>query len=612
MKSPSRSIGYKEGKVLRRFSLRKRIIFIQLILFVGFYLALFPFVDDISARLVRDSLIESTQEVRELLIQAKTEEELIQLLKKQEYSSFFRMSIINDRGYVIYDTHVSKKLGGNFVPYKPMKHGEVEEAFKKGVGYDVAISDTFGGKFAYVAETFPFQGKTYVFRTSFPFKQIEDLTEHFEWGILIFSFSLLLLFNALIWFIFSRLTKPIREIIQMITPYQKGETEEFPKITLTSSAAGDGDVQKLASVFNQLSKRIQEQIEILQREKNEKGAILESLGEGVVAVDGNMHVLYINFIACKMLGLSRKTLLGNPLQGEGEKVNRELLEKAQFLLKQCQEKNTILTESHSFGADKKIFIDLVAAPKAEGTGAIVVLQDKTSHYRVLEMGKDFVANASHELRTPITIIKGFAETLHDMPDIDKKMYTEITEKIGRNCERMENLVNNLLTLADIENLPESRFAECDLIVLIENCRHMLRSVYSDARVQIEKKQETLKIRADSGLLELAFINILDNAAKYSTAPAHITITIDTADEEEAIVQIQDRGRGIPKEDLDHIFERFYRVDKTHSRRLGGAGLGLSIVKTIIEKHDGAIEVESELEKGTTFTIWLPLRHHSRL
>ena len=117
--------------------------------------------------------------------------------------------------------------------------------------------------------------------------------------------------------------------------------------------------------------------------------------------------------------------------------------------------------------------------------------------------------------------------------------------------------------------------------------------------------------ADAGLLELAFINLLDNAGKYSEGPAQITIKIDL-EEEEVVVQIADRGKGIPSEDIEHIFERFYRVDKTHSRKLGGTGLGLSIVKTIITKHDGTIEVSSKLGKGTTFTITLPLRHHSRL
>ena len=588
-------------------SFRKKVILSQIVTFLIFFATLFPFVEKMAERLVRDSLIESTTDLKKIIEKAQTEQEFIEILKKQQYYVFFRVGIINDKGLVIFDTHLGRLLGDKFEPYYPTEHNEVKEALEKGVGYVVARSDTFKTKFAYVAESFQFQGKTYVLRTAFPFRQIQDLSQNFEIGVLIFSFVVLLFFNILIWFIFNRLTRPIREIIYAITPYQRGEQPELPEITLTKTTGPSDDFQRLASTFNSLSKRIQDKIDDLKAERNEKEAILESLGEGVIAVNEKMTVLYINYIACKMLGISRKNVLDKPLGN-----HEELMQKCKELLLQSQESRNIATMSLSFGLERKTYIDLIAAPKAQGTGAIIVLQDKTSHYRVLEIGKDFVANASHELRTPITIIKGYAETLHEMPDLSKEQFYEITDKIGRSCTRMENLVNNLLTLADIENIPESRFQECDLVTILENCRHTLLAVYSDAQIHIEKTLDSLIVGADGGLLELALINLLDNAAKYSEPPAKITIQIATSDEEEVTIRIQDQGKGIPPEDLEHIFERFYRVDKTHSRRLGGAGLGLSIVKTIISKHDGTITATSELGKGTTFIITLPLRHHGRL
>lgn len=596
--------------MLGEISFRKKIILSQIILFVVFFALLFPLVEKMASLLVRDSLIESTSELITLLEKASSEQELVQSLQDQEYYSFFRMSIINDNGEVIFDTHLKRLLGDRFRPYYPVKHKEVEEAFKTGRGYIIATSDTFDRKFAYMAESFQFLGKNYVLRTAFPYQQFQDLTQNFEIGVLIFSFVILLFFNALIWIIFNRLTHPIREIIEAIKPYQK--EIELPQITLSKTLGPKDDFQRLVNAFNSLSQRIREQIENLKNERNEKEAILESLGEGVIAVDEKMNVLYINFIACKILGLSRRQVLLTHLEAPGEKVNQELLQKCRLLLEKCQLTQTILTDSHSFGKERKTYIDLVAAPKAQGMGAIVVLQDKTHHYRVIEMGKDFVANASHELRTPITIIKGFAETLHDMPDLSSEMLKSITEKIGRNCKRMENLVKDLLTLADIENLPETNFQPCDLVSLLENCRHTLLSVYPDAQVILEKFQEKIVLSGDSGLLELAFFNLLDNAAKYSHPPAHITVRIEKSDEEEIKISITDQGRGIPPEDLEFIYERFYRVDKAHSRKIGGTGLGLSIVKTIIQKHDGSIEVASELDKGTTFTILLPIRHHTHL
>jgi signal transduction histidine kinase len=592
-------------------SFRKKIILGQIISFIVFFALLFPLVDKMAAYLVRDSLIESTSDLKNRLKKCGTEEELIQSLKRQEYYAFFRMSLINEKGLVIYDTHMGRLLGPGFTPYYHVEHNEVKEAREKGVGYVISKSDTFGGKFAYVAETFPFQDKIYVLRTAFPYEQILELTGHFKVGVMLFSFVILLFFNILIWMIISRFTQPIRSIIDAITPYQRGEQAELPEIVLAKTTGPNDEFQRLASTFNSLSSRIQKQIDDLRSERNEKEAILESLGEGVIAVNEKMEVLYINFMACKMLGITRRNVLGKPLKGDGEKIHQELLQKCQTLLQRSQQQSNILTDSLSFGKERKTYIDLVAAPKAHGTGAIIVIQDKTSHYRVLEMGKDFVANASHELRTPITIIKGFAETLHDNPQLKASQIAEITEKIGRSCVRMENLVNNLLRLADIENIADSRFQDCNLIPLMENCVHTLQSLYPDAQVEIKKSLDQILLKADNGLLELAFTNILENAAKYSDPPAKIVITMDVEDED-AVIEISDQGRGIPVEDLPYIFERFYRVDKTHSRRLGGAGLGLSIVKTIIIKHDGIITATSELGKGTTFRIALPLRHHNRL
>ncbi len=591
-------------------SFRKKIILSQIISFIVFFAILLPLIEKFAALLVRDSLIESTSDLKGRLQKAGTEEELIQSLKRQEYYSFFRMSLINDKGLVIYDTHMGRLLGPEFHPYYHVEHNEVKEALEKGVGYVISKSDTFGGKFAYVAETFQFQGKTYILRTAFPYEEVLDLTGHFKVGVLIYSFILLLFFNVLIWMIISRFTQPIRSIISAITPYQQGEQAELPEISLPKTTGPKDEFQRLASAFNSLSARIQKQIDDLRSERNEKEAILESLGEGVIAVNEKMEVLYINFIACKMLGLSRRNVLGKPLKGDGEKIHHDLLQKCQTLLTRSQQQSSTLSDSLVFGKERKTYIDLVAAPKAHGMGAIIVIQDKTSHYRVLEMGKDFVANASHELRTPITIIKGYAETLHDMPELKANQVAEITEKIGRSCIRMENLVNNLLRLANIENMTDNQFLDCNLIPIIENSVHMLKSVYPGAQVEFKKSIDEVQLKADSGFLELAFTNILENAAKYSDPPAKIQITVNV-EEEEAVIEISDQGRGIPADDLPYIFERFYRVDKTHSRRLGGAGLGLSIVKTIISKHDGTITAVSELGKGTTFRIVLPLHHHNR-
>lgn len=583
-------------------SFRKKIFFSQIFLFIVFILVLFPFIEKTVKKIVRDSLEKSTIALLQQIKDADSQEDLIEKLKNQRFFVFFRVSLLNSNNQLLYDDYLLKHLGEKYIPLYPTIHPEVVQAFKEGIGYQEGYSQIFAQKFSYVAVAFDFKGEKYVLRTAFPFIQVEDLITNFEKGFVLFSILILLIFTGMSWLIFYRFSRPIQRIIEAIRPYQTAQQDAIPEIVLPKLAQDD-EFNRLAQTLNSLSNRIRTQIKSITEERNEKEAILESLGEGVIAVDSDLHIRYINSIGSKMLGIPKRHLLGKPFpQPEGK--TSVLLEKARNLLQAAQERQMTLTDSISISEGKKLYLDLIAAPKMQGSGAIIVFQDKSSHYKVLEMGKDFVANASHELRTPITIIRGFAETLQDLPEISREMLSDITEKIVRNCQRMDNLVKNLLTLADIENLPETRFKECDLLSIIDNCKHLLLSLYSEAQVIVEKKQDKVTLYADSDLLELAIMNLFDNAAKYSKPPAHITVTIDQ-NADEVKIQISDKGIGIPAADLEHIFERFYTVNKAHSRRLGGAGLGLSIVKTIVEKHDGTIEASSVVGEGTTFTLVLP-------
>jgi signal transduction histidine kinase len=250
------------------------------------------------------------------------------------------------------------------------------------------------------------------------------------------------------------------------------------------------------------------------------------------------------------------------------------------------------------------YYDLNVSPLAHKDGALLVIQDKTSDYRIVGLGKDFIANASHEIKTPITIICGFAETLQDLPNLSNEMLHEITEKIVRTCGRLDKLVHSLLTLTDIEQIKPSNFTKVNLILLIESCLEMIKAVHSEVIVRIHSHLKSAEVFADISLLELAVMNILENAVKYSQGAAEIDISI-TSSPTVFQVEFRDRGIGISESDLPQIFERFYTVDKARSRKKGGAGLGLSIVRTVVEKHLGKISVSSELGKGSTFTFTLP-------
>lgn len=582
------------------FSFRQKIFISYIGVFLLFLVLLFPFatktVDEIVAKTMSDRADEMIIKLKE----AKTDDALIRRMKELKWMIFFRVSIITDDRKVLYDSHAKKLLGPSFSQDYTLDHPEVAQAFRVGIGYYEGYSRLFKQDFAYMAKAFDFHGKTYVLRMAFPYRYIISLTRDFEIGFLGLATLVLLLFSIMTWFIINHLTNPIQQIIRAVKPYQEGTQNVIPEIRIRSSNTKD-DFGKLAMTLNSLSQRIQSHINTLTMERNEKEAVLESLVEGVIAVDNSMVVQFSNAMALKFLEKDKNSILGRNFTS-AEKPSWE------DLLKRCQEREEVLKHSERLKIEgRTLFLDIVAAPKKAQSGAILVIQDNTSQHKIFEMRKDFIANASHELKTPITVIRGFAETLHDNPELPRQTTEEITGKIVKSCERMTTLIKDLLTLADIEHLQDSRLLPCDIIEILEACVSMLQDAHPTAEVDFNFGEAgSIAISADKQLMELALWNLLENAAKYSTPPAHITVSVEDRSEE-VLITIADKGIGIPPEDVEHIFQRFYTVNRMHSKKMGGAGLGLSLVETIISKHNGKISVESEVGKGTTFTIRLPKR-----
>lgn len=413
---------------------------------------------------------------------------------------------------------------------------------------------------------------------------------------ILFLFFLSLLHMAIL----RKIFRPIQKIIDCIRQVKDGKEELLPHIEIGAK----DEFSTLAYILNSLTNRIQNQIDHLTRQRKETEDILESLNEGIIATDTSAKVIFINQVACHMLGVSREEIVQRTLN---TLQTSEFPRKCHELALHALQTSEPLTQGWAL-REKGTHLTLVSAPLAHRNGALLVLQDKTSDYKVIELGKDFVANASHELRTPITIIRGFAETLHDVPDLSKEMLHAITEKIVRTCGRLDKLVRSLITLADIENLSTGRFKAADLIALAENCKHHILAAYPCARLTIQCSLDSAPILADADLCELAITNLLENAVKYSPAPAQIEIAVYSLNHEFHL-SVQDRGIGISASDLPRIFDRFYTVDKARSRKSGGAGLGLSIVKTIIDKHRGRVTAASTLGQGSLFTLIFPNNHH---
>ena len=346
--------------------------------------------------------------------------------------------------------------------------------------------------------------------------------------------------------------------------------------------------------------KIHKEIRLIIDEKNKNEEILNSLIEGVIVLDQSQMITYANEMAKKLFQekklkkiffheLKKTTFLGKCLA---------LVQKAKKA-KALKRKFVLLDEA------LKTCFDVVAIPKQD-QGLLLIFQDKTADYKIMQMGKEFVSNSSHELRTPITIIRGFAETLQDFPRLTPQMIKTITEKIINTSQRLENIISNLLMLADLDNLGKLRLSTCDLKEILEKQKSELLLLHQEAEIELRlpSEKEHVLVLADRGLLELAVRNLLENAVKYSNQKPVVQVLLEKI-KNELYLSIKDQGIGIATEDLTHIFERFYTVDKARSRKSGGVGLGLSLVKNIIEKHRGKIEVTSMPNQGSTFTLRLP-------
>lgn len=590
----------------------KQKIFISYTLVLVLFLTiLFPFASHMVRQIVYKGMQDRALELIERIRSAPNDEVLVRRLKDQKHLLFFRVSVINHEHRSLYDTHINRLLGPKFSQELKVEHPEVVAALQKGEGYYVGYSELLGQDFVYLAVPFDFHGSIYVMRTAYPLKYINELTSYFELGFLFLAVTTLLLFSLMSWLVMNRLTRPIQQMIEAVKSYQEGEQSSLPEIVLKNRSSPSDEMVKLAQTLNSLSKKVQHQIDAITTERNEKEVLLQSLVEGVVAVDSEMGLIYANQRALHFFSIASTDLAEQARQlFEREPRCYQLLQRCIESNSQVSDTTTLLPAGQGKG---KLFLDLVAAPirkngQTQPAGAVLVMQDKSSHYRILEMRKEFIAYASHELKTPITVIRGFAEALHDNPDLPKELSIEITGKIVKHCGRMAQLIKDLLTLADIEEIPEWRLLECDMYQLLADCCDHLRDAHPTASMQLFPElhtEEEFVVEVDPQLMELALLNLIENGIKYSQGDAQIEIRLAHGKEGAVILSIADRGIGIPQEDLPHIFERFYTVNKSYSAKLGGSGLGLSLVETIVQKHFGKIEVTSQLGVGTCFTLTLP-------
>jgi len=376
--------------------------------------------------------------------------------------------------------------------------------------------------------------------------------------------------------------------------------------------AARGPVGRLVKTFNASAAESQAQIARLDQERQQLLVVLGAMAEAVIAVDPRRRLLFANASANRLFGLDAASvgrllpeLIRGPQVQDAVEATLRLASPDAYEAELSLSGRDATSRSHS----RLLSVRGTPLPGRPSPGAVFVFHDVTELRRLERMRQDFVANASHELKTPLASIKAYTETLLDWALHDETVNTRFLERIDEQVERLNQLILDLLSLARIESGWEVfDHGPLSLVPLLESCveAHRGRAGTKNLNLAFEPGglgQET-QVLADEEAVRQIIDNLIDNAIKYTPERGSVSVSC-LCDHDVVCVEVADTGIGIPREDLPRIFERFYRVDKARSRELGGTGLGLSIVKHLMQSIGGQIDVTSRVGSGTKFTVHLP-------
>ncbi|MCD4830206.1 MAG: cell wall metabolism sensor histidine kinase WalK [Anaerohalosphaeraceae bacterium] len=508
-----------------------------------------------------------------------------------------RITVIETSGKVLADSQENPKQMDNH-----SDRPEIIEAMKNLTSSKIRFSRTLGLDMMYVAIPLKTQDRVIaILRIAKPVSAINEQLKSIYYKILIGA-SFVAVFAALLSLVVSRrISKPLEELRKGAELFADGD------LSHKLSAGNCQEIDAVAKAMNQMAEEIDGRISIISRQRNEHKAVLSSMVEAVLAVDSQQRLITLNSSAAEMFGVKIFDAKGRTLQ---EIIRNPALQ--HFVTNSLagsepiEDNITLLKDNseHFLQAKSSVLQD----EQGQKIGILVVLNDITKLKQLEQVRRDFVANVSHELKTPITSVKGFVETLLEgamKKPAEAKRFLDI---IAKQTNRMDAIIDDLLALSRIEQQAEKAEIEREngcIKDVLESAIELCRNKAQTKQIEIELRcADALATNINMPLLEQAVVNLLDNAIKYSPAGSKVGVVAAQADEQISIT-VTDFGCGIDKELLARIFERFYVVDKARSRKLGGTGLGLAIVKHIAGAHNGSVTVESKPGSGSIFTIKLP-------
>jgi len=534
---------------------------------------------------------------------------IINMLPEKEFASVYdaqdfairssngtstRLTLIQYSGKVLADSHSDPSVMENHLDRK-----EVQEALEGAIGKSLRYSTTMREEMLYTAIRVP--AKNLIVRTSI---SVEGIKKHFEniYKHLALFICIILAFGSLIAYLIAKyISNIINSIKNVAEHYAAGD------FAVSLKETNNPELLELGKSINSMGNQLKDKINTITSQKNELQAMLNNMVDPVILFDEDMNVLEINPAAIDIIK-SQKVEKTNRLQDMLNISNEDELMK---IIKRGINTKKYQEDVICVNAEEELYYLVHVSPierhGEEKARALLVMNDISEIKRLEKMRKEFAADVSHELKTPVTSIIGYVETLMTDQNLDKDNVRKFLSILSRQSVRLGKIIEDLLTLSSLDNKPANFTKELIPVSYLIGSSASACSYLAEQRniKIITECYENLELYAHPVLAEQAVSNLIDNAVKYSNYGSVVKVEA-LASENYIVITVSDKGPGIPEKSLDRIFERFYRVDKSRSRELGGTGLGLAIVKNIARMHGGKVTVESELGSGSIFKIYFKI------
>ena len=514
------------------------------------------------------------------------------ICKELKQDTKTRYTVINKNGSVLGDSDENPKSMDNH-----LSRPEVLDANNGKIGTSIRYSNTVKEKMLYLAILQNINGEQIIIRTSVPLNSLKSNISLLTSEIIKSSIYILIATLGISLFISRKIANPLEKMVVNAMAFSKGEFQSRIKSSNTI------EINSLAKSLNIMATQLDERIKLITLQKNENDAILASMAEGLVAVDYSNKIIKTNDFFRDLFELKGRAV--------GLDINNVIIDKKflKFYEDLTNHKNIDNKEVTIDNIKNKTILCSATMLKDQEDnfmGHVIVVNDITKLRNLEKVRQEFVANVSHELKTPITALKGYVETLKDVDnDEDKNYFLNILDK---QTSRMNSIINDLLELSRLEESVDKG----DIEIFENNILDLINDAINECEYAANKKQIKLHINCSSSiifnlnkrLIQESVVNLIYNAIRYSDNEKIVKVDVKIISNN-LHISVKDKGIGIPKNELDHIFKRFYCVDKSHSKATGGTGLGLSIVKHIMNLHSGKVVVESNVGKGSNFTLIIP-------